>query len=301
MARASGSGVLAGALQAAGYWPVPDASAESAADAIDASIEHEVARRLALLGRWLAERRAAFAAVFAYEERRALRFWLRVVANGGPRPPPKRAPGAAALPARLRDELAAAADGAALVAALRRAASPWAEPLADALREHPDQTNALEPALDRAFAAHALAAARPVGGRLLAFVRDGIDLENAWDALAGGSAFAAGGRLAAGEHAAVAADPDEVSRRRRLARRFARTPLARIFDEPDLATAALESRARAVRIANEQRAARVDPLGPAPILTFVLRLRAERAELRRINQGIAQGWAPAAIAAQRGL
>jgi vacuolar-type H+-ATPase subunit C/Vma6 len=182
---------------------------------------------------------------------------------------------------------------------MQRAHSPYAPALASALHSSGAELAALETALDRAFAARALAGAARLGGRLLGWVREGIDLENAWDALAGGAVFVAGGRqLSRDQHAAVAREPNEAARRGRLSRCFATSPLAGVFDEPDLATAALESRARSVRIRRERHAVRIDPLGPGPILELVMRLRAERAELRRINWGIAQGRPAEAIIGQ---
>ena len=76
-------------------------------------------------------------------------------------------------------------------------------------------------------------------------------------------------------------------RRRQLARVFARSSMSAVFDDPETPLAALETRAVRARITAERRAARLDPIGPSPILECVMRLRAERADLRRINWGIA--------------
>jgi hypothetical protein len=122
-------------------------------------------------------------------------------------------------------------------------------------------------------------------------VADAIDLENAWGAVVGGvESFVEGGaRLSRAQHAEIAGETSEDSRRRHLARVFRGTTLSVVFDDPLVPLPALEVRATAARIAAERRAARVDPIGAAPILEFVMRLRAERADLRRINWGIAQG------------
>ncbi|MBW2233164.1 MAG: V-type ATPase subunit [Deltaproteobacteria bacterium] len=293
-AHSSGSGVLAGALQAAGYWPAPSQAgpAPSVVETIDAAIEREVRRRLDVLALWLGERRPLLAAVFDYEERRAIRFWLRgIFSLEEDRVPHHLAPGASGLSRRPREEIAAAVDATALVRALQRAGSPFAEPLQAALRDRGEDRDALEDALDRTFFARALRAGERLGGRLLGWARDEIDLENAWDALAGaGGRFVEGGQqLDSEQHDAVAGEPTEAVRRRRLDQLFARSALSRVFHDPALPSSALESRARAVRIANEHRATRLDPLGAAPILEFVMRLRAERADLRRINWGVAQG------------
>jgi hypothetical protein len=279
LARSAGSGVLASALQGAGYWPAPSPRGVSlsAAEAIDSSIEY---------------RREIFAAVFEDEERRALRIRLRRLVSGGSRAGFDR-PGAAlwALPRPLREQLDRVDDLAGLLAALRRARSAYARPLARALREQGEDLIALELALDRAFTSRARRGAARLGGRLLAWVADSIDLENAWDAVVGGGVvFVEGGaRLSREQHSEIADETSERSRRRRLGRVFAGTTLSAVFDDPLVPLPALEVRATAARIAAERRAARVDPIGAAPILEFVMRLRAERTDLRRINSGIAQG------------
>ncbi len=71
-----------------------------------------------------------------------------------------------------------------------------------------------------------------------------------------------------------------------------------MFDDPDVPLALLEARALRARIAAERRAARLDPIGPAPILEFLMRLRAERGDLRRINWGIAEGLPTMSIVGQ---
>jgi hypothetical protein len=294
LARSAGSGVLASALQGAGYWPAPSPRGVSlsAAEAIDSSIEYGFARRLVVLASWLGSRREIFAAVFEDEERRALRIRLRRLVSGGSRAGFDR-PGAGlwALPRPLREQLERVEDLAGLLAALRRARSAYAQPIARALREQGEDLIALELALDRAFTSRARRGAARLGGRLLAWVADAIDLENAWGAVVGGvESFVEGGaRLSRAQHAEIAGETSEDSRRRHLARVFRGTTLSVVFDDPLVPLPALEVRATAARIAAERRAARVDPIGAAPILEFVMRLRAERADLRRINWGIAQG------------
>jgi vacuolar-type H+-ATPase subunit C/Vma6 len=303
LARSSGSGVLARALEAVGYWPAPkeDAVAHSTAEVVDAAIEHETSRRLALLGRWLAERRALFAGVFEEDERRALRIHLRRLATGDAHRPAQHAWGTGfGLSRRARDEFERAGDIAAFVSALRRIRSPYAEPLRAALRSRGEDLLALEMALDRAFAGRALRAAERLGGHLLSWVMDGIDLENAWGAAVGQvDGFVDGGlRLSRERHATIVGESNGRMRRRQLARVFARSALSTVFDDPEVPLAALETRAVRARITAERRAARVDPIGPSPVLEFVMRLRAERADLRRINWGIAQGVPTEAIVGQ---
>jgi hypothetical protein len=300
LARSAGSGVLVGAMEAAGYWSAPATGgvAQTAAEAIDTAIHHEFGRRLALLARWLGERRSLFCAVFEDEDRRAIRIRLRWLAAGGgaERSPADRF----GLPRRLREGLSRARDVPELIRALAHNGSPYAEPMSAALRAQGEDTFALERALDSEFARRARRAAERLGGSLLRWVCDGIDLENAWDALlADAGGFVPGGRrLASDQHAAIAREPDERTRRRRLSEIFARGALAAGFDDPRAPLADLEARVAAARIRELHGAARVDPLGAPPILLVVSRLRAERADLRCINWGIAQGVSPDAILAR---
>jgi vacuolar-type H+-ATPase subunit C/Vma6 len=294
LARASGSGVLAGLLQGFGYWPATtDGGAEpSAVQAVDAAIEHEGRRRLGLLGRWLAERRAHFIGVFEEEERRAIRIRLRGLASGDKRAPSGRAADSGAgLSRRAREELGRAADVTGLVNALGRIDSSYAEPLERSLRTEGENLLALELALDRAFAQRALQGARRLGGCLLAWVEDGIDLENAWCAIVReAQGFVEGGRrLSRERYTKIASLDEEVDRRRQLADAFASGPLSRVFDDVEIPLSALEARAARARISAARHASRLDPIGAAPILEVVMRMRAEWVDLRRINWGISQG------------
>jgi vacuolar-type H+-ATPase subunit C/Vma6 len=151
----------------------------------------------------------------------------------------------------------------------------------------------MEIALNRRFAERALGLAR--GGPLAAYVRQTIDLENAFAALVLAArpedmtpkeAFIPGGQhigitqfeeaVAAGNAAAAAT---------RLHRAFGDAPVARAF-APGAELAAAEPATLRLRLAALRRAARTDPLGPAPLLGFVLGLRAETADLRRLIWGL---------------
>lgn len=286
LARSPGMGPLARALQELGYGPRSREGGvrSSAAAQIDESIAQRCQRRLDVLASWLGERRPLFAGVFEDEERSAIRVWLRRASSGGPTAPD------AARPAGVPD----------LVRSLARRGSPYAEALEGVLRAQGDVVMALEAALDATFARRARLAAERLGGRLLAWVADGIDLANAWDALLGGGGdFVEGGRrLGRERHASIQRETSQPVRRRQLAAVFGPSPLAAVFDDPGLPLAALEARATALRIAQERRAARLEPLGAAPILEVVMRLRAERSDLRRVNWGVEQGLPPDAIIGQ---
>lgn len=299
LARASGIGVLAGALEDAGYWPAPTAAgpAASAARVVDRSIEHEIWKRLAVLERWLAERAGLFAALFELELRDALRIRLRELAAGARSGSPYGGERRGGWPALrdLRTVVARAGDRRELVRALERLRSPYAPPLAAVLRAHRDDPEdgdaALETALDRTWASRARATATRIGDPLTGWVEDEIDLHNAWGTLAGDtSGFLEGGRrLSRPLCDSIAVLEGEPSRRARIARAFRGGALAGVFDDPELGLESLEARARAARIDAARRSARLDPIGPSPILELVLRLWAERADLRCIGFGVWAG------------
>jgi hypothetical protein len=301
LARCSGGGALARALQGLGYWPGggDTSTPSSIAEEIDDAIERKCRRRLDVLARWLGARRALFAGVFEDEERAAIRIWLRRAASPAGKAVRRRAVASAGGGSAHVDP-GRAADLNELVRSLARGGSPYAEVLENARRTRGETLTALESALDRAFAQRARRAARRLGGRLLAWVSDGIDLENAWDALVdGGGDFVEGGRrLTRERQAAISREATEPARRRELANVFSRSPFAPVFGDRDVPLAALEGWATRVRIAEERRAARVEPLGAAPILEVVMLLRAERSDLRRINWGVDQGLPTEAIAHQ---
>jgi vacuolar-type H+-ATPase subunit C/Vma6 len=95
----------------------------------------------------------------------------------------------------------------------------------------------------------------------------------------------------------VAADPDPSGRRRRLAARLGDLGREALGDA-ERSLASLELHALDARIRRERRCARGEPLGASPILWVVLRLRRERADLRRINAAVALGLPASQIASQ---
>ena len=271
---------------------------------IDLAIRRRAARRLATLARWCAERTGTLAVVFEDEDRRSLRAILRGAAQGAA--PELRLAGTIptpSLPERALAELARLPDPGSVAALLAVWGHPYGAPLLDEARPpHPDLLR-LEVALERTFAARALAAAR--GRGLRAFVREEIDLGNAWSAslLAGegdetppADCFVEGGdRLDREAYRYVAAAAGEAEARRRLAKAFSGSPLAAAFRGPG-DPAGLEHAALAARLAAWRSASRLDPLGPALLLVYVLRLRAETADLRRAVWGRALGVPPRALA-----
>jgi vacuolar-type H+-ATPase subunit C/Vma6 len=155
----------------------------------------------------------------------------------------------------------------------------------------------VELALNRHFAQQALRLAR--GGPLEAYVRETIDVENALAALVLAErsqdltpkdAFLPGGQhigvadfeeaVAAGNAAAAAG---------RLARAFGDSPLGDAVKRGAGDPAAVDAALLRARLTQQRRRARRDPLGPAPMLTFVLGLRAQTADLHGLIWGLALG------------
>lgn len=297
LAHVSGSGALAGALEDVGYWPAPRAAGSSlpAARIVEQAIDHETLKRLGVLVYWLADRVALFSALFEVEVRDTLRIRIRELSDDTTHGHPSSVATPSGWP-ELRDvrrAVAPAHDLRALVRALARIGSPYAAPLATALRRNGGDLRRLETALDTTWTSRARCTAARAPKPIGSWVGDEIDLQNAWSALTGDARadfFIDGGRrLPRALLESISAERDAPTRRRRLARALRESALAGVFDDPDLDFAALEARARGARIASARRAARIDPIGAAPILEVILRLWSERADLRRIGWGVASG------------
>jgi vacuolar-type H+-ATPase subunit C/Vma6 len=294
LAQASDLPALADGMRAAGFL-VTDADRLSPA-LLELAVRRRAAARLAILARWAGPRAAAAAMLYDDEDRLSLRTILRGAAQGadgdvrlaGTIPTP-------ALPERALVELARQPTPRAVAALLTAWRHPSGPALVAALGAGQADLLRLEVALNRDFSERALRVAR--GGPVEEFVREIIDVENTLAALVLADqptdvtpkeAFLAGGRfvgigdfeeaVAAGNPAAAAA---------RLARAFGASALAGALTRPGGDAPAVEGALLRARIAEQRAAARRDPLGPAPLLGFVLSLRAETADLRRLIWGLA--------------
>lgn len=298
--RASDRAALLGALAQAGWVIAPTTDALAAARALDEAATARATAELALLTRWAAARTAALAVIVADEDRRTLRGVVRGLAAAAA--PAARLRGAVAtpdLPSAAQRELAAAATGPALLAALTRLAHPANVALAPTLTHQPLELLAVEQALAAWFAARARAGARAAGDRALAeHVAQAIDAENAAAALAlvtrgrGLAADAAflcgGGRIDRATFvAAAAAAPAACAST--LAEALVGTPLAAAVGAgtPD----AIERATLAWQLATQARWRRVEPLGLGPVLWPWLRMRREHAQVRLAAWRLALGGA----------
>jgi vacuolar-type H+-ATPase subunit C/Vma6 len=274
---------------------------------LELALRRTAARQFNIMIRWLDQRLPLLRVVIEDEDRRSVRAVVRGAAAGaaaearlaGLVPTPS-------LPERLLEELARQPrpeDIAALLAAWRHPFGSAA--LAAAKGQHPDLSR-FELEVDRAFATRAAAGARHGGPLLRAFVAETIDYANLHAAmvLAGGEteqpagpAFLAGGRRLTREAFLAAAAMDSQRAAEHLATSFG-PPEADIIRRYSRDAAALERELLALRIHRLRSLARRDPLGPAPLLRFFLRLRAQAMNLRVLLWGAALR-APAAVRRER--
>ena len=270
--------------------------------ALESAIRRVAARRFAVLERWSREAGDVLRPVIADEERRS----IRAVARGamGNVAPALRTAGlvpTAGLPARALDELALLNDVGAIGAALLTIRHPWGAVVAEqARRERPDHF-ALDQALVVAWAASAVHATRHGDRALRRYVERGVDLVNATAArllaeqrsdAEPEAMFVSGGRVVTLDdlrYAVTTANLDAL--RAHLYSRIAGTPLA-----PTVETgpASPEDAVQHALLAEFRALARREPLGLAPVLVYVMRLRAEFRALQRMLWQLSLG-VPAAL------
>jgi vacuolar-type H+-ATPase subunit C/Vma6 len=263
-------------------------------------VRRQAAARLQTLARWSGPRSAALAVVFEDEDRRSLRTILRGIAQHAS--PEARLAGllpTPALPERVLQELARQPSPAGVASLLMLWKNPYGPPLREeAARAEPDLLE-LEVCVNRTFAARSLRGARRGGRRgvLLWYVRQAIDVENALSALmlagedtaarATGVYLPGGAALSRPRFEAAVRTGASALAAQNLSAAFAGTPLARPFADAAVGAADIERLVLGARIANLRQRALHEPLGPAPILHFALRIRAEVLDLRHIIWGIA--------------
>jgi vacuolar-type H+-ATPase subunit C/Vma6 len=308
LARMRDLGRVAAALEEAygpGMGTTPGASAED----LELAVRRAAARDLHTLANWTGSRETYLAPLFLDEDRRSIRAVLRGAAAGSP--PPQRLAGlipTPTLPEGLLEELARQRSVSSAVALL----IAWGHPfgsllLEEARRSQPDLLH-LDLALTRAYAGCSARAVQraPRGdatrSHLGTYVRATIDLENASTAIQlatqrsdidAASLFLSDGRWL--DHAtflAAAHANDAVVASDMIGRAFRGTPLARIGT--GVPRSAFEDAALSAELRWIASAARLMPLGVAPVIAFFLRLRAQVRDLRFVIWRIALGAPPAA-------
>jgi vacuolar-type H+-ATPase subunit C/Vma6 len=171
--------------------------------------------------------------------------------------------------------------------------------LPEATRSEPDLLR-LEVSHNRAFAARALAAARKEGrwGGLTRYVQRMLDIDNGLTALVLSEEkdsrmaefwLSGGHDLTPALAERAVASGSMAAAGRIVARAFQGTPLGPVFAEPASHPEGLEAALLRALIAELKAAARTEPLSPAFLLGYVLRLRAEVLDIRRAIWGVALG------------
>lgn len=291
LTRAPGLDALAEALRTRRFLA---AEGPATPEVLELAVRRMAGARLQVLADWGRERNALFAVVFEDEDRRSLRALLRGAVRGAP--PDQRLAGlipTPGFPEKALAELAGQPTPGAIAALLTVWGSAYGPILLpDAAATRPDLLS-LEYRLNSLFASRALRGARAARSRgLVEFVRETIDIENACTALvlAGAEAdtpparaFVDGGRRLSIEafRDAVAA-PGVGEAASRLGAAFGSDPLAAVFTRAAADPVAIEEAILRQRIAAQGASARLNPAGVASVLHYLLRLRAEVLDLRRV-------------------
>lgn len=286
---------LALSLADSGYGPLPEAAAANPA-ALEHATRRVAAERLRVVEQWSGERSSLLVPMFEDEDRRNLRAIIRGIAAGTP--VEQRVSGLLAspsLPEAMLDELARSERITEVAAMLIAWGNPYGGAIAsEATRGTPDLFR-LQFAIDREYASRALYAGRWAGDSMLNYVRQQIDVENVWSAMARvegkvapdvGDLFIDGGLVLSRERChALSSATDAAEARTLLEKVVAGTPLAPLAVDPDRSESA-EDALLGSTIRGLRRRVRVDPLGVAAVLEYGLRLRAEVRDLARITWGI---------------
>lgn len=276
---------------------------------VERAIRGHAARLLVLLARWADRRRPALSVIFEEEDLRSVRALLRGAAEFVP--PERRIAGLIPTPTLPEPALADAARAESPQAALERLAS-WGQrdagPAARATGGIAPDLFRVEVQLARGFARRGIEAARRGGKGLRDYAAEVVDLENSWSVLLAGGyglevpaaeVFIEGGRALGRDRFLTAAGTDDpIERRRLVAQAFAGTALQAPFADPATPWTKLEAAVLRARIDKQRIAGRVDPLGPAPLLEFALRLRAQVLDLRVVAWGVALAAPPDIMAAE---
>jgi vacuolar-type H+-ATPase subunit C/Vma6 len=279
---------LARALATLGL--LPDDTAGASAPALDLALRRSAAAPVRILRRWLGDRERAMAVGLELEDRRSLRALIRGAAEGvhaearlaGLIPTPT-------LPERLLEELAGRVrikDQAALLIA---AGHPYGPAIHAAATGAIPDLFSIELGIARTFAERALRGARPAGSFLRDYVRGVIDQDNCrfvillagTDLTGPAPAFLPGGRLSQAdfERAAAAGDPHRAAR---VVGQALGGRLAGLLERHAGNPAALDEALEAEDLEYLRRQARLDPLGPAPVLWYLRQLRHQSIALSRL-------------------
>lgn len=308
LAQLDGPTALGRALAARGVLP-EDTAAPTIPD-LSIALRRAAGGEVAILRRWLGARDAVLAVALDAEDRRSLRALIRGAADGAPAearlagliPTP-------ALPERLLHELAGHASIRTLATLLIAAGHPYGPAVLGAAAEAEPDLFRIELAIARTFAERALRGSRKGGRFLRGYVSHAIDRDNLRGALilAGShgeepaaQAFIAGGRLTSAEFEAAVATDNPADAARVLGATPAGRDVAAILLQHAWAPATLEAELEDHLLLALRREARRDPLGPAPVLLFLHRLRRQSVVLGRLLWSVSLD-VPASLRVPAGL
>jgi vacuolar-type H+-ATPase subunit C/Vma6 len=198
------------------------------------------------------------------------------------------------LSERALSELALLGDVTDIAATLAAWGNAYGSALLEVAGQKPDLFR-LEVTISRTYVQRARRVAPRCGRAMRVFVARRIDLDNAWTALliadhgsdvSPASLFVDGGEVLDRETFLLASTSRSRSEAAALLSAAARAaPLAAAMGTD----AGVEDRVLRALIREQRDIARLDPLGPAPIIEFALKARAELSTLRRIIWGKSLG------------
>ncbi|MEW5738938.1 MAG: V-type ATPase subunit [Myxococcota bacterium] len=272
--------------------------------AVEQSVRRTAARHLRTLSRWQEASPGVLDVFFAEQERRALRAFLRGALQGAPAearlagllPTP-------GLPERALAQLARQPTPKDVVLQLVLLGHPAASRLLPLVARAQPELFALEVALLQGLAERAGRAARKVDPVLEEFVCARVDLGNAQNALLLGGGprdvepekcFVEGGRWLS-KHAFldIARAPARPAALEACRRAFMHTPLSDAFPMGVDDAARVERNALAQTLARLGVMMRVEPLGSAALLRFLLELEAQSRDVRTLAWGVLLNAPPA--------
>lgn len=296
LARAPDLPGLAGRLDEIEYGR---SGSEVSGRALESRVRRVAAARMRILARWNLWSPAALRFAFEDEDRRGLRGLIRGAAAGCP--PESRIADAIPtplLPERALQELARQATPRAVAALLTAWGVPYGSAiLEEAGRPAPDLFR-LELAIDRVYFRRALQGARRGGGFLHRYLRLQVDLQNIRSGLAlsdrpeGGpdpeDCFIPGGQhIDVNRFLKAIAQGNPAGAGLVLSGAMAGTTLAAVIERHAADPLRFEAEVLETLITRTRREALRSPLGPAPFIGYLLRLRSEVRDLRRIIWGVA--------------
>lgn len=310
-AAAAGSWAQAARVLAERGYPLSDAAHLSAED-LEREAAGLLARRLALLSRWLGPAREALAVITEDDDRRNLRTLLRRAAQGAS--PAARLEGVMPTPSLSRstlDRLARAESPAQLADLLVRAGHAAGRPLREAAHVESASRGGLlwrmEHVLSQVFALRISRAARRGGRAVRRLAASLIDLDNAaslllapeWGAgVSPADVYLPGGRaIERDEFARIAALGSREQVLEALTTCFASTAFRDLFHPGADTVAQFERRSQAALLEWLRQEARADPLGPWVLLWTVQRMRTEARDVRFLSAALRLGAPPEVIVA----